>query len=105
MASNDITKYPGKDINVTWDGRLCIHIGECGRAKGDLFVGGRKPWCQPDLASDDDVHEVLGRQRVQIEKHVSCDQLHGSQRRRRIEEDHGRSFQLGSGDDVPKAPR
>jgi CDGSH-type Zn-finger protein len=40
---------------------LCIHIGECGRAKGELFVGGRQPWCQPDVAGDDEVRDVIMR--------------------------------------------
>ena len=56
--SKDITKYPGEKINVEWDGRLCIHIGECGYSAGDLFVGGRDPWCKPDLTSVDDVVDV-----------------------------------------------
>ncbi|MEM6960018.1 MAG: CDGSH iron-sulfur domain-containing protein, partial [Myxococcota bacterium] len=34
---------------------------ECGRAKGDLFVGGRDPWCDPDVSSDDDVADVCER--------------------------------------------
>jgi len=46
---------------VSWNGKLCIHIGECGRAEGELFVAGRKPWCQPDLASDDEAEEVVLR--------------------------------------------
>jgi CDGSH-type Zn-finger protein/uncharacterized Fe-S cluster protein YjdI len=54
-------KYAGERADVEWHGRLCIHVGECGRAKGELFVGGRKPWCDPDLASDDEVHEVVLR--------------------------------------------
>ena len=29
--------YPGEQVDVTWDGRLCIHVGECGRAAGELF--------------------------------------------------------------------
>ncbi len=53
--------YPGKTIDVQWNGRLCIHIGECGRAKGELFIDGRKPWCQPDLASDEEVEDVVKR--------------------------------------------
>jgi CDGSH-type Zn-finger protein/uncharacterized Fe-S cluster protein YjdI len=53
--------FPGREVDVDWDGRLCIHVGECGRAKGDLFVGGRQPWCQPDLVSADDVIEVVER--------------------------------------------
>lgn len=56
-----VFKYPGRSIDVFWDGRLCIHIGECGRAEGDLFVGGRKPWCQPDVATVEDVADVCER--------------------------------------------
>jgi CDGSH-type Zn-finger protein/uncharacterized Fe-S cluster protein YjdI len=61
MANRKTFKYPGEHVDVSWHGRLCIHIGECGRAKGELFVGGRKPWCQPDLSSDEEVHEVMLR--------------------------------------------
>lgn len=57
----DIHKYDGVDADVLWDRRLCIHVGECGRAKGDLFVGGRDPWCQPDVTAVDDVAEVVAR--------------------------------------------
>ncbi len=61
MADDKIFKYSGDRAEVSWHGGLCIHIGECGRAKGDLFVGGRQPWCQPDLASDDEVKDVVTR--------------------------------------------
>ena len=53
--------YPGAKANVLWDGNLCIHVGECGRASGDLFQGGRKPWCQPDVAGLEDAVEVVER--------------------------------------------
>ena len=56
-----VYRYDGKNADVFWDQRLCIHIGECGRAKGELFVRGRKPWCQPDLASTDNVMDVCAR--------------------------------------------
>lgn len=61
MTKTPIYRYPGKDVDVTWDERLCIHIGECSRAQGDLFVGGRQPWCQPDLASVAEVAQVCER--------------------------------------------
>ncbi|MDH3419926.1 MAG: CDGSH iron-sulfur domain-containing protein [Gammaproteobacteria bacterium] len=61
MADNKIVKYSGDSAEVSWHGGLCIHIGECGRAKGDLFVGGRQPWCQPDVASDEEVKDVVMR--------------------------------------------
>jgi CDGSH-type Zn-finger protein/uncharacterized Fe-S cluster protein YjdI len=61
MATKKAFDYPGKNATVTWHGKLCIHISECGRAKGELFVAGRKPWCQPDLVDDDEVREVVLR--------------------------------------------
>ena len=59
--SNKTVQYDGERTDVRWDGKLCIHVGECGRAKGDLFVGGRKPWCEPDLVTDKEVAEVVER--------------------------------------------
>ncbi|MDJ0911116.1 MAG: CDGSH iron-sulfur domain-containing protein [Woeseiaceae bacterium] len=61
MADEKPIEYKGDRATVSWHGRLCIHIGECGRAKGDLFVAGRKPWCEPDLVSDDEVKDVVLR--------------------------------------------
>ena len=43
MADSKTFKYAGEHVDVAWHGRLCIHIGECGRAKGELFVGGQNP--------------------------------------------------------------
>lgn len=54
-------RYAGNEVDVEWDGRLCIHIGECGRAKGDLFISGRKPWCIPDVVSPKEVADVVER--------------------------------------------
>ncbi|HEC27815.1 MAG TPA: hypothetical protein ENI67_10505 [Gammaproteobacteria bacterium] len=61
MSNNNVFSYPGDEIDVTWDGRLCIHIEECGRAEGELFVTGRNPWCLPDTSSIDEVIEVCER--------------------------------------------
>ncbi len=61
MSDKEIFKYPGKESDVHWNGKLCIHIGECGRAKGELFINGRQPWCQPDLASNEEIEEVVLR--------------------------------------------
>jgi len=49
MDKQKVFVYAGEEIDVSWDSRLCIHIGECGYASGELFVGGREPWCQPNL--------------------------------------------------------
>lgn len=61
MAKQKVFTYPGEKATVSWHSRLCIHVGECGRAKGELFVGGRDPWCQPDVASVENVKEVVLR--------------------------------------------
>ncbi len=56
-----VYKYEGEEVDVFWDGKLCIHIGECGRAQGDLFVAGRQPWCQPDTSATTEVVDVVKR--------------------------------------------
>ncbi len=61
MSKKPVTNYPGKNIDVQWDSRLCIHVGECGYSAGELFVGGRDPWCQPDLETDDNVKDIVKR--------------------------------------------
>jgi CDGSH-type Zn-finger protein/uncharacterized Fe-S cluster protein YjdI len=61
MSDKKVHDFPGENADVHWDGRLCIHIGECGRAKNDLFVGGRKPWCKPDEVSADEAADVVSR--------------------------------------------
>ena len=57
----NIYQYDGEKADVFWDKRLCIHIGECGRAQGELFEGGRNPWCQPDLVPISNVVDVTKR--------------------------------------------
>lgn len=61
MSEKEVFGYPGKEVDVQWDGRLCIHIGECGNAQGDLFVGGRDPWCIPDTSTKAEVREIVER--------------------------------------------
>lgn len=61
MSKTTIFEYKGEAQTVTWDRRLCIHVGECGRAKGELFVTGRDPWCDPNVADQADVQNVVAR--------------------------------------------
>jgi CDGSH-type Zn-finger protein/uncharacterized Fe-S cluster protein YjdI len=61
MAKKKVIEYPGEKATVSWNSGLCIHIGECGRAKGELFIGGRNPWCQPDLSTIEEVADVVNR--------------------------------------------
>jgi len=61
VSEKKVFIYDGAQADVHWDGRLCIHIGECGRAHNELFVGGQQPWCQPDQVSPDEVADVVKR--------------------------------------------
>ncbi len=61
MGEKKICDYPGSAIDVQWDERLCIHIGECGHSAGELFVAGRDPWCVPDKTSTAEVREIVER--------------------------------------------
>ena len=56
-----VIDYPGTGIDVHFDRRLCIGVGECGSAANALFEGGREPWCQPDLVSREVTREVCER--------------------------------------------
>ncbi len=61
MSDKGLFTYPGSEIDVQWDGRLCIHIGECGSSADELFEGDRNPWCIPDKCSKAQVREVVQR--------------------------------------------
>ncbi len=61
MSDNKPIDFPGDQIGVRWDGRLCIHVGECGNAAGELFVAGREPWCIPDTSPKAEVREICER--------------------------------------------
>ncbi len=56
-----IHAYEGDEVKVMWDQRLCIHVGECGRADNDLFTSGRDPWCAPDEVAQGDVKRICER--------------------------------------------
>lgn len=60
-ARRSVFGYPGTDVEVTWDRRLCIHVGECTRAKGEVFVSGRDPWGEPDRVAADEAAGIVAR--------------------------------------------
>lgn len=59
--ADDVKTYPGAKADMTWDGRLCIHVGECGRAANALFEAGRDPWGDPNQGTAEDVAETVMR--------------------------------------------
>lgn len=61
MSKKPQLDFQGREIDVHFDGRLCIHVGECGYSKGDLFVADRQPWCDPDQVTATEVREIVER--------------------------------------------
>ncbi len=53
--------YRGKDIEVSFDLDICVHIGECLRGHEGVFQLRRRPWVLPDEADADVVAEVVER--------------------------------------------
>ena len=51
--------YKGKDIDVTFDLKRCIHAAECGRRLQSVFDVAKRPWVQPDNAPADQVQEAI----------------------------------------------
>lgn len=61
MSKSKCKTFSGEQLSVTWDARLCIHVGECGGSDDELFVAGRDPWCVPDKVDAKRVLEVCER--------------------------------------------
>ena len=61
MADERIHRWRRDGVTVSWDRSLCIHVGECIRAGGDLFEMGRRPWCKLDDHDEARVREVVAR--------------------------------------------
>ena len=53
--------YRGRDIEVSFDLDLCVHIGECLRGDKGVFNLKRRPWLLPDEAEADLVAGIVER--------------------------------------------
>jgi len=53
--------YRGRDIEVSFDLDICVHIGECLRGDPAVFQLRRRPWVLADEASADVVAQVVER--------------------------------------------
>ena len=51
--------YRSRDIEVSFDLDVCIHVGECLRGDRSVFKLDRRPWVLPDQASVDVVARVV----------------------------------------------
>ncbi|MGB5108044.1 MAG: CDGSH iron-sulfur domain-containing protein [Candidatus Zixiibacteriota bacterium] len=59
--SGKIHKYRGKEIEVTFDAKRCIHSAECIRGLPQVFDTSRAPWITPNEAAADQVAEIIMR--------------------------------------------
>jgi uncharacterized Fe-S cluster protein YjdI/CDGSH-type Zn-finger protein len=53
--------YRGRDIEVTFDLDLCVHIAECLRGDRAVFKLDRRPWIEPDASNAEMVAQVVER--------------------------------------------
>jgi len=51
--------YRGRDIEVSFDLDICVHIGECLRGQPEVSKLNRRPWILSDLADADEVAEIV----------------------------------------------
>lgn len=57
----DVHRYHGTDIEVTYDSNRCIHVRECVEGLPAVFDTDERPWVDPDEADADAVAEVVER--------------------------------------------
>jgi uncharacterized Fe-S cluster protein YjdI/CDGSH-type Zn-finger protein len=51
--------YRGRDIEVSFDLDICIHVGECLRGEPSVFKLDRRPWTLPDAGDADTTARVI----------------------------------------------
>ena len=51
--------YRGRDIEVSFDLDICVHVGECLRGEPRVFELDRRPWALPDNGDPDTVARVI----------------------------------------------
>lgn len=51
--------YYGPIIDVSFDGQVCQHAGECVRGMPTVFDTGKRPWIDPGNADDDALADHL----------------------------------------------
>jgi len=51
--------YRGRDIEVSFDLDICIHVGECLRGERSVFKLDRRPWVLPDAGAADEIARIV----------------------------------------------
>jgi len=52
-------EFANDEIAVVWEPAYCIHVANCLSGLPDVFDATRRPWVEPDLASPDEIAEVV----------------------------------------------
>lgn len=53
--------YATDRIEVTWEPRLCVHVGECFLGLPEVFDPRARPWVRPEAADPDAIADVVMR--------------------------------------------
>lgn len=53
--------YAGVDVDVSFDGDVCIHAAECVKGLPAVFDTKQRPWIRPDQAEADEVIAQVAR--------------------------------------------
>jgi uncharacterized Fe-S cluster protein YjdI len=53
--------YANDRIEVRWEPRLCVHVGECFQRLPEVFDPWSRPWVRPEAADPDTLAEVVMR--------------------------------------------
>jgi uncharacterized Fe-S cluster protein YjdI/CDGSH-type Zn-finger protein len=56
-----IRHYVGKDIEVSYEARRCIHAAECVSGLPAVFDTARRPWIDPAAATADEIARVIAK--------------------------------------------
>src|SRR5215472_15359030 len=51
--------YRGRDIEVSFDLDVCVHVAECLRGEPRVFELERRPWVLPDAGDTDTIARVI----------------------------------------------
>jgi len=53
--------YATDRIEVTWEPRLCVHVGECFQRLPEVFDPWARPWVRPEAADPDTIADIVMR--------------------------------------------
>src|ERR1700738_1660316 len=61
LASQNLRRYNGKDITISYDMKRCIHAEECVRGLPRVFDPGRRMWVDAPQANAGEIANIVQR--------------------------------------------